>query len=634
MSAAIEASHSLGWRRFGPAAIILLSALLYWWSAWSATRRWPPVADEIAHVVGGLYDWRYGVSHLQPDNAYIVKHWATLPLLADFPALPTMPADLPYSPAMMVMGQRVFYESGNDPAAMLLKGRAMTALIGAMLVGLIGWWGLCLWGPAGAGAAVLAAFCPTLLAHGGLIMSDLTLSFFLLAAATGIWRLLEQPGPLTIFLGALGVTGALLTKMSGVLVAPLILGLLVLHLVRAPPGSRFLVSLGALLLAGALTVLLLWAAYRFSFSMFANPGSPTPLFITTWDTFAADGNAPVRLVCWLRDHRLLPETWLYGLAHTLHFLPNRPGFLNGEVSTSGWLGYFPYAWLVKTPLSLFLLGLLGLAAGLRRDRAAIAPWFWTAAPLGALFVLYWLFALSTRINIGHRHILPVYPPMLILAGGAALWWHQGRKIWRWLLGFLVGTFVLESVLTRPNYLSYFNILAGGPANGYRHLVDSNVDVGQDLVALGQWWREQRPVLRPGEKLFLSYFGPADPLSYGIEAVRFGDNGFDARKRVLPAPVGAGWYCLSVTLFQGLYTMTPGRWTMERERIYQQLLTVATTRTPTPTEALTLEHLQFGRLRHWLSHRPPDARIGHTMLLFQLNDQQVAEALYAPVNPSE
>jgi hypothetical protein len=86
----------------------------------------------------------------------------------------------------------------------------------------------------------------------------------------------------------------------------------------------------------------------------------------------------------------------------------------------------------------------------------------------------------------------------------------------------------------------------------------------------------------------------------------------------------------VTLFQGLYTLAPGPWTGDRETLYQELLEIASTHTPTVAEATTIEHLQFARLRHFLAARKPDARIGDSILIFRLRDDEVALALYAPL----
>lgn len=633
-------------------ALALLAAG-FWVSSWTASRHLPALADEIAHVAGGESYWRFGINHLQPENGYIAMHWATLPLRLHPPAFPALPDDLPRSATMIVMGNRLFYELGNDPAVMLARGRAMMALIGAGLVLLIGAWGRRLWG-AGGGllAAGLASFCPTLLAHAGLVMSDATLAFFLLLTVTLWWRVLHRFSIGSILGCGVSLGLLLLSKMSGVLAAPMLIALAALRLceprpIAAPfPGlsapatgaRKFAPILVAGLAVAAVAIFVLWAAFGFRFSMFANPGFPRPQHDVAWHVLSPDDGAVKHGAAWLNRWRLLPEGWLHGLALTTQTLGGRHSFLNGETTLGGTFWYFPYAWLVKTPLALFGLMALGLAAVFTpRTAAAAAPrtqplpavrdLLWTGAPLLVLFVVYWAFALTTPINIGHRHLIPIYAPALVLAGGAAtLLSHRAWPVRLLVLG-LAGWFAAASLSVRPRYLSYFNTIAGGPENGYRHLVDSNVDVGQDLIALKIWLDAT-----PREKatpVFLAYFGPADPVAHGLRATRFADHGFDARPRTLPAPIGGGLFCISVTLFQGLYGLAPGPWTSEREASYRRLLEIATSRPPNPGEATTLEHLQFARLRHALAARKPDARIGHSILVFRLGDQEVAEALYAP-----
>jgi cytochrome b561 len=634
---------------------VTVALVWFWGCAWTASKNLPAVADEIAHLTGGESYWRYGINHLQPENGYLAMHWATLPLRWHPPVFPAVPSDLPEASAMIVIGNRFFYESGNNAAAMLSAGRAMMALVGAALVGLIWWWARRLWGPAGGLLAILlATFCPTLLAQSGLVMSDVSLGLFLLLTVTLWWSLVSCVSVTRILACGLSLGALLLSKMSGVVVAPILLVLLVVRLLETGPlawrwagprpaagGAQKLALLGGAALATAVVAAgVLWAAFGFQFSMFANAAAPAPVPEFTWEKLLRDGGMVTPLIHGLLAARLLPEAWLHGLAQTSHHLAGRQAFLNGRTYLGGSPAYFPYAWLVKTPLALFGLMALGLAVAISAGRPKNLPGVLptglsgrsllrSSAPLLILFVVYWAFALTTQINIGQRHLLPIYAPMLILAGGAAGLTGRASRAGRVLVVVLVAWFVAESLWIRPRYLSYFNPLAGGPANGYRHLVDSNVDVGQDLIALREWLDASAAAQGKTEPVFLSFFGPADPVAHGLHAVRFADNGFDAHRRSLPAPVRGGLFCISVTLFQGLYTLTPGPWTDERETLYRELLEIASTRPPTVAEATTIEHLQFARLRHFLSARKPDARIGDSILIFRLRDDEVARALYAP-----
>jgi hypothetical protein len=123
--------------------------------------------------------------------------------------------------------------------------------------------------------------------------------------------------------------------------------------------------------------------------------------------------------------------------------------------------------------------------------------------------LYAFVSVRSRLNIGHRHLLPMYPLLCIAAGSLAARARASRPSRFVLLGGLAGV-VVSFALATPGYLSYFNVLAGGARGGWRHLLDSNLDWGQDLKRLAAWQREQG-----GEPLDLAYFGTADPRAYGL-----------------------------------------------------------------------------------------------------------------------
>jgi hypothetical protein len=122
---------------------------------------------------------------------------------------------------------------------------------------------------------------------------------------------------------------------------------------------------------------------------------------------ALAGNAPAlsptlmtRTIGWVRDHRLLPEAYLWGFAHTYKFSRRRAAFLDGEFSHTGWRRFFPLTfWYKSTPaeLALFAAGILAFAASLRRDKRSRKVAY-IATPLLTLFLLYWAVALNTKLN--------------------------------------------------------------------------------------------------------------------------------------------------------------------------------------------------------------------------------------------
>jgi hypothetical protein len=294
--------------------------------------------------------------------------------------------------------------------------------------------------------------------------------------------------------------------------------------------------------------------------------------------------------------------------------------------------YFPYTTAVKTPLALFgLLALAGLqAATLKRDAALWRRRLYEWSPLLSLFAVYWVFSLGSGLNIGHRHIMPVYPVLFVMASGAAAWVTAPLRWSGVAAAMLAAWFAAESVWIRPHYLEYFNELVG-PGDAWKHVVDSSIDWGQDLPELRRWL-DAHPEKGP---VFISYFGSGDLDTYGIRATRVGDINFDLRPRKAPAILSGGLWIISVTQFQQVYTEARGPWDLAKESTYRGLLAhvLELERTHgklTYREGVTFEEYQFARLCHVLRGREPLARPSYTFLVYRLSDEEVMRALYEPI----
>jgi hypothetical protein len=229
-----------------------------------------------------------------------------------------------------------------------------------------------------------------------------------------------------------------------------------------------------------------------------------------------------RAVLLMQQGRLLPQAWLYGLLYTHETALSRSSFLLDELNVTGSWRYFPLAMAFKSPLALLAAaaGALAIAAAALAKRGAGAPGGtaarfeerWAAICLMVPAGVYLLVALGANINIGLRHVLPVYPFVYIGIGLAAARAWRGSRGVAMVLGVVLGLgLVAETALAHPNYLAFFNALAGGPRGGLRLLGDSNLDWGQDLKLLAEW--KQR---HPDVELYLSYFGSVDPTQFGVD----------------------------------------------------------------------------------------------------------------------
>ena len=626
------------------AAVLVLHVGLALWSVAGES----VTADEILHITGGYFYNRDGDFRLQPENGVLPQRWAALPMWLSGTPSPPLENNIYWRTSdASVIGHQLFYETGHDHWPALMAARMMMVIFSAGTGLLVFCWARALFGTAaGFLALIFFALCPNILAHAALATSDTVAVFFLLAAVGAFWRHLRAP---TLASGALSaaVFGlACVAKYSAALLPPMF-ALLLIWRVASENGSverrRWLVRAPLTILGhGAVTVLIIWAFYDFRYTAFAPDVPPADHFIVPWERVLPVIGLQGRVVEFCRTWKVLPEAFLYGYAWVIESVQARAAFLAGDYSTTGWVSFFPLAFLWKTPLALLLAAVGGLGVVLRRwagNRARIGRDTYAVAPLLVLFAVYWAFSLTSKLNIGHRHILPTYPVLFILVGGLAA---PGvlTGLWRMLVpAVLVLGQVAANVRVAPHYLAYFNVIAGGPEEGYRYLVDSSLDWGQDLPGLKTWLNEHAR----GEPVFLSYFGTGEPDYYGLGVHRLPFfNNF--KFPVYYTPLTAGVYCVSATMLQQVYSPVRGPWTIELEKEFQQLRTLEPaiadyTRDPKiraefgsspdgerwPELIKRYDLLRFARLCFYLRARAPEARIGYSILIYRLSAAEVAGA---------
>jgi hypothetical protein len=181
-----------------------------------------------------------------------------------------------------------------------------------------------------------------------------------------------------------------------------------------------------------------------------------------------------------------------------------PTFLLGRISRMGWNLYYPIAMVLKWPTIILLLSLFGSFLAIRRKISLPPEWRVMLLFPALLFVM----AIFSSIQIGDRHILPLYPFLLLIAAGA--WeWAKDKRHWRALLLAAVVLNAADVLRYAPDYLSYFNVFVK-PATSWTLLSDSNVDWGEGLLALRDYQQKH-----PNEELHLAYFGSVDAKIYGI-----------------------------------------------------------------------------------------------------------------------
>jgi 4-amino-4-deoxy-L-arabinose transferase-like glycosyltransferase len=650
------------------AVLVLLSAgfLL----ALSSMLQKSPTFDEVAYLAGGTSYWRYNDYRMNSEGGMLSQRWAALPLALDprveFPQFD--PQDSPFT--QWTVARRFFYASGNHPDSMFLTGRVMMLVIGLVLGGLVYCWSRRLFNRRGALLSLsLFALSPTMLAHSRLVTSDVPVACAFLAATWAVWHMMQKLTPGRVALAAFCLFLLFIAKMSAFFMIPIFFLMLVARLFsRQPlkvvwPGNSLDLTrkgavLASLLASGVLCAMVIfagvWASFGMRYSMLHDQPAGNALMQRQWDVLQAPGLV-CRAVNVAREHRVLPEGFLYGFLYTFKSSESRLAFCNGAYRTTGWLLFFPYCFLVKTPIPTLclMLGALCLGAGalLRLLRGwadpALRERAYAVVPLLALIGVYLLFAVTSKLNIGHRHLLVIYPPLFILTGALGPFLARKRS---WLAGLVVlcvALLMFESLRIWPDYLAYFNAFAGGPKNAYRHLVDSSLDWGQDLPGLKRWMQKNNYTQNVLEQdLYVSFFGSVALEEFGIQAKKLPC--FFPQPQNMLFELKGGVYCISATMLQ-LNPPFPGQihgqWTAGNESQFQanrrELEGLFRPGLDSPQAEKQIrekgapywlnlyrnyERLRFAKLCRFLRTREPDEQVGYSILIYKLSEEDLQNAL--------
>jgi hypothetical protein len=504
--------------------------------------------DEPLHLTAGYAalrdgDYRFGIG----GHPALLRLWSALPLLAT-PGI-TLGESEAWRRGRQIPLARQFLYQDNDGDRLLYRARFMTVLLGIMLGLILFAWASELFGM-GAATLVLAmyAFEPNILGHASLVTSDLGLSLFLFAACWFLWRSCRRlswgnaSGLAISFALAAGskVSGLILLPMAALLLGWKSLGpgAWVLAGGRPPIASRLGKLLASLALAAAMLLaawLVIWGAYRFRYDY-----SRAPALEDEFREPAAVRNVSPGLRRAIESFdrlRLLPR------AYTLGFLiqlgeRQRERYFAGRFSDGDIPGFYLGIFLVKTPVAIILAIAAGLVLLLRRREFLRPHWPFVLVPAGVYAGAVW----ANSMNTGVRHLLPLYPFLLLVAGIAvakALGGSRGR------IALLLGALLLavDFGLASPDYLSAFNLAAGGPSRGEQWALDSNLDWGQGLKGLKVWMDRNRVA-----SVNLSYFGLAPATYYGIDAVALpGSSDYAGARPRLP-----GYVAVSLTNLHALH----------------------------------------------------------------------------------
>jgi 4-amino-4-deoxy-L-arabinose transferase-like glycosyltransferase len=451
--------------------------------------------DEAVHLTGGYSYWRTGDFRISPEHPPLFKLLAASPLLLLDPEFRPDKDDWQHVEDWPI-SRNFLYHNRVAAETMLMSARAVTIFLGLVLAVSLAWWVTAHAGrAAGFAAFLMFAFEPTVLAHSRYVTTDIPVTLFIWLASISAIDYLKKGtrGPLLRTGILLGLAFA--TKFNA-LFLPIVL-LLTWRLYRKPTWRQTFLHAGAL--AGiAIVVVLLTYGFNTRSAM--------------EDPVMARQIEAGRSEALLRDAATVPIPGYYFLRGLHLMIRHQTGghfayFMGDTGSRGSWL-YFPVALLVKSSLAWLALLILAIAIAVFRRS------FWKEhrdllLPLAIPAGIYFAFAVISPVNIGIRHVLPIYP-FLCAFSAIVLFSDKQWRILRAAATILLALFLAESASAYPNYLAYFNQAAGGPKNGHHYLLDSNLDWGQDLKRLARYADKQDV-----QPLCLAYFGTADPAYYGI-----------------------------------------------------------------------------------------------------------------------
>ncbi len=496
--------------------------------------------DEFAHLPAGITYLQQLTFRLYPHNPPLPR---VLPALAALTQQPRMFYEGSWqspNPNHLAFAEEHLLANTEDTAAIeryfasFQSGRRVIALWSTLTIPILFLWGSW-WFGRGSGwlAAFLWAFCPNIITAAGLVTTDIAAASMSVTASYLFARWLDVPDKSRAIAAGLVLGLALLTKFSVVLLVPMWGIWAIVYFrrrQRLTPTQPPIPWRGQLIVLYCIGLFVLNAGYLFE-------GSFTPLddyaFVSHSLTRprqpgdgppGKDADPKFAQVHRERVNRFrgsplglipcpLPRDYLIGFDVLKWESEGKyEQYLRGQWQPRGYWDYYLYGLLVKWPLSTWLLLVVAAinAWQLRRTRThSLLPWLTLGGvPLAMLSLLQ-------DVNLGLRYALPAFPFLFLLAGTAASDLTSSSRWKRIACWAAVAWNLVAIARIHPHELAYFNELAGGPARGRFHLVDSNLDWGQDLNRLAAWvhrhpeWQNVR----------IAYWGPTPPELVGLSPYR-------------------------------------------------------------------------------------------------------------------
>lgn len=494
------------------AAVLLLLALLVFQLV-SVSRATSATWDEPHHLFDGYTVWTLHDYRINPEVPPLAKLVAALPLLPMHLAVPPNQERSVQTEAFTDGRDFVF---GNGGDRVLFPAR-MSCMVFTLVLGLLLF--LATREVFGRVAALFAlalfVFDPNFLANGALVTTDVGMSCLFLAAIYAWFRYTKVPVHSTAEWWRLALVSLLagltvVVKFTGLLLLPMLVLLALVEAVRAKSTKLFGRRIAAQIAVSVVAWIVLWAFFGFRYKAAPVGHELNPTLAAYLPTVPNPEDATK--LAFAAKHHLLPEAYLWGLANTKLTEDADTSYFFGHVYRHGSWKYFPAAFLIKSTLPLLLLLCLVPFAWRWEE-------WWKRPEFAMLLVpmaVYLFVAIHAEMNIGHRHLLPIYAFLYMLAAGTAAALFMRDRRWGLVFAVLLGWQIVTSVRVAPGYMAYANEAWGGPDNVHRYLSDANADWAQQLKETKQYLDDRKIT-----NCWFAYFadGAIRPEDYGIHCKR-------------------------------------------------------------------------------------------------------------------
>jgi len=550
------------------AAIIITSAaILAMASVWNDS----PIVDEIPHIGAGYSYIIKGDARLNPEHPPLAKDLAGIAL--SFLPLDQSAFNTQYWTTdingQWNFGRNLIFNSGlpgqgNDAVLMTRVAKFPLLLFFILSAVIIFVWTKKLYGERAALIAVfLFSFSPTVMAHSRFVTTDMAALFGVLLGSFFFIKFLQHQNKTNFILAFIAFGIAQLTKFSLFLLNPFFIVLaIVWGLIQHDKIysiTRTLLATGAIIAFGYLAIV--WPVYglhTLNYPIEKQQSDTTYLLGSYGNRLIADRVVEISGVPYIRG---LAQYGLGLLMVTQRSIGGNTAYFLGEIKNVAWKKYFPIVYFIKEPLAfwgLLVIALLSLVFIFKPNKYRISHCIKDHFTEFAMFLwlaIYWYSSIKANLNIGVRHLLPTYGFVYILLAGqlAALGnklqaiGHRKKLIaYSLLLSAFLGWYLYENLNVYPYYLTYFNQTVGGPQGGYKYVVDSNVDWGQDAKRLADWVNANKI-----QKISLDYFGWADAGYYlGNKYVWINAGRYKNAREFLADNPGGGYIAVSKSFYMG------------------------------------------------------------------------------------